>query len=87
LQCNAKNNINHAKSQYTFTAKVNFANSKVNNANIQYRHSGILFAQANGKLCFEVLKTFSVPENHLPCREQNTAEVGVFLERYSIIHS
>lgn len=24
------------------------------------------FASANGKLCFEVLKTFSVPENHLP---------------------
>jgi hypothetical protein len=35
-------------------------------ANAQSRLSGILFALANGKLYFEYLKIFSVPENHLP---------------------
>jgi hypothetical protein len=35
-------------------------------ADAQSRLSGILFALANGKLYFEELKIFSVPENHLP---------------------
>jgi hypothetical protein len=42
------------------------ANIKVNRAIAQSRPSGILFALANGKLYFEYLKIFSVPENHLP---------------------
>jgi len=57
------------------TAKSISADSKVctvipqvNGANAQSRLSGILFAQANGKLYFEELKIFSVPENHLPLR-------------------
>ncbi|MDR1865930.1 MAG: hypothetical protein LBR08_10220 [Bacteroidales bacterium] len=40
-----------------------------------------LFAQANGKLCFEYLKTFSVPENQLaPLPDAtggNASEVGI----------
>jgi len=73
------------KSRQKFTTKVNPAhckvsrtNSKVNGANAQSRPSGILFAPANGKLYFEFLKIFSVPENTCSCREQNTSEVSVF---------
>ena len=52
----------------------------INRANAQSRRSGILFAPANGKLCFEYLKTFSVPENHLPLQGvKNAAEVGIFI--------
>jgi hypothetical protein len=40
----------------------------VNRANAQSRLSGILFALANGKLYFEFLKIFSVPENTCSCR-------------------
>jgi hypothetical protein len=39
---------------------------------------GFSFAPANGKLCFECLKTFSVPENHLPLTGKNASEVGIF---------
>jgi hypothetical protein len=42
------------------------ANPKVNRAKAQSRPSGILFAQANGKLYFEFLKIISVPQNNLP---------------------
>jgi len=42
------------------------ANPKVNRAKAQSRHSGILFAHANGKLYFEFLKIISVPQNNLP---------------------
>ena len=48
------------------TSKVNQAIPKVNRAKAQSRHSGILLAQANGKLYFEFLKSISVPQNHLP---------------------
>jgi len=40
----------------------------VNEAYAQSRLSGILFALANGKLYFEFLKIFSVPENTCSCR-------------------
>jgi hypothetical protein len=40
------------KSRQKFTLKIPSANSKVNRAKAQSRPSGILFAQANGKLCF-----------------------------------
>ena len=53
------------KARQIFTVKVGGANSKVNGAYAQSRPSGILFAPANGKLYFEFLKIFSVPENHL----------------------
>ena len=46
--------------------KVNRANPKVNRAKNQYRASGILCALAHGKLYFEALKMFSVPQNDLP---------------------
>jgi hypothetical protein len=52
------------------SAKVNRVFSKVNKAYSQFRDSGILFAPANGKLYFEFLKIFSVPENTCPCRGQ-----------------
>ena len=58
--------------------KVGEADSKVSRANAQSRPSGILFASANGKLYFEFLKIFSVPENTCPCREQNASEVSIF---------
>jgi hypothetical protein len=58
--------------------KVGIAILKVNQANAQFRPSGILFAPANGKLYFEFLKIFSVPENTCPCREQKTSEVVFF---------
>jgi hypothetical protein len=54
------------------TGKVIPANTKVNKTNPKSigltpnPACGISFAQANGKLCFECLKTFSVPENYLP---------------------
>ena len=45
--------------------------------------------QANGKLYFECLKIFSVPENHLPHRPQRHGENALrsrrFLLRVSII--
>ncbi|MDR2385612.1 MAG: hypothetical protein LBD80_08150 [Tannerella sp.] len=56
------------------SVKVIPANTKVNKANTKSTGltpnpaCGISFALANGKLCFEYLKTFSVPENHLPRR-------------------
>ena len=50
----------------------------VNRANAQSRPCGILFAPANGKLYFEFLKIFSVPENTCPCREQKHSEVVFF---------
>jgi hypothetical protein len=60
-------------------SKVNNANMKVNRANSQSRDSGILCALAHGKLYFEFLKIFSVPENHLPLQGAKTrSEVGVF---------
>ena len=46
--------------------KVNTVISKVNRAKAQSRPSGILFAQANGKLYFEFLKRISGTQNHLP---------------------
>ena len=46
--------------------KVNKANPKVNRAKAQSRPSGILLAQANGKLYFEFLKRISGTQNHLP---------------------
>ena len=46
--------------------KVNPAIQKVSRANAQSRPSGILFAQANGKLYFERLTTFRAAQNHLP---------------------
>jgi hypothetical protein len=56
------------------TGKIIPANTKVNKTNSKSIRltpnpaCGISFAPANGKLCFEYLKTFSVPENHLPFR-------------------
>jgi len=52
--------------------------SKVNRANAQSRLSGILFALANGKLYFECLKIFSVPENHLPFQGVKTLPKSAF---------
>jgi hypothetical protein len=41
--------------------------------------AGFYSGGRNSKLYFEVLKMFSVPENHLPLiRGENTSEVGVF---------
>ncbi|MDR0506839.1 MAG: hypothetical protein LBH32_08510 [Dysgonamonadaceae bacterium] len=54
------------KSGYIFNPKVRQANSKVNRANAQSRHSGILFARANGKLCFAQLTSFCAAQNNLP---------------------
>jgi hypothetical protein len=56
---------------------------KVNRANAQFRDSGILFAPANGKLYFEFLKIFSVPENTCPCRGQKHSEV-VFFKMWNV---
>jgi len=40
----------------------------INKAFSQSRISGILCSSEHGKLYFEFLKIFSVPENPLPCR-------------------
>jgi hypothetical protein len=64
--------------------QVNPANSKVNGANAQSAHRRILFAQANGKLYFEYLKIFSVPENHLPLQGAKHLRSRCFLKRVSI---
>ena len=46
-------------------------------SNFSYRNS---LSRDNGKLYFEYLKIFSVPENHLPLQgAKNTSEVGIFL--------
>jgi hypothetical protein len=39
---------------------------KVNRANAQSRHSGILCASAHGKLCFALLTSYPAAPNHLP---------------------
>ena len=70
--------------------KCNRAITTVNRAIAQSRPSGILFAQANGKLCFEYLKTFSVPENHLLLQRVKTPPKSAFLSiiqllNYSVI--
>jgi hypothetical protein len=44
----------------SITGELNPANGIVNGANAQSRLSGILFAQANGKLCFDYTETLSV---------------------------
>ncbi|GAB6013498.1 hypothetical protein [Viscerimonas tarda] len=67
------------KAEKTGRAKVSLANIKVNRADAQFRDSGILFAPANGKLYFEFLKIFSVPENTCPCRGQKRAPKSAFL--------
>jgi hypothetical protein len=59
-------------------SKVNPANIKVNGANTQSRPGGILFAPANGKLYFEFLKIFSVPENTCPCRGRKMLRSRIF---------
>ena len=46
--------------------KVNKAIPKVNRAKAQSRVSGILSAQADGKLYFERLTSFRAAQNHLP---------------------
>jgi hypothetical protein len=52
--------------------------SKVNGAYSQSRPSGILFAQANGKLYFERLETFRAAQNHLPHKGgERTPKSGV----------
>ena len=66
-----------AKAQLTYS-KVSMANLKAERANAQSRSCGILFALANGKLYFEFLKIFSVPENTCACSGQNASEVSVF---------
>jgi len=53
--------------------------SNVNRAIAQSRPCGILFASANGKLYFEVLKIFSVPENHLLLQRVKTLPKSAFL--------
>jgi len=58
--------------------KVSAVLSKVNGANAQSRLCGILIAPAIGKLYFEYLKIFSVPENTCSCRGLNASEVSVF---------
>ena len=55
-----------AKTPHFAIPKVNKAIPKVNRAKAQSRVSGILSAQADGKLYFEFLKRISVPQNHLP---------------------
>jgi hypothetical protein len=45
--------------------QINRADRKVSRNTIQFRLSGILFATANSKLCFELLTSFSAAQNHL----------------------
>jgi hypothetical protein len=58
--------------------KVNPVYLTVNGADAQSRQSGILFAQANGKLYFECLKIFSAPENTCPCRGRKILRSRIF---------
>jgi hypothetical protein len=51
-------------------SKVNTAYQKVNLAYSQFCDSKILLSLDSGKLYFEFLKIFSVPENTCPCRGQ-----------------
>jgi hypothetical protein len=59
---------------------VNLANAIVNRANAQSRPSGILFAQANGKLCFDYTETFPYNQNPLPLQGAKTLPKSAFLE-------
>jgi hypothetical protein len=80
------------KSKYNFRTEVaglaisivNLANSKVNRANAQSRPSRILCALAHGKLYFEFLKIFSVPENHLLLQRAKTLPKSAFLVKYKV---
>ncbi|MDR0873121.1 MAG: hypothetical protein LBN27_06585 [Prevotellaceae bacterium] len=62
--------------------KVNRANSKVNRAYSQFRDSGILFRQRNGKLCFLQQTIVLAAKNNLPPRigrgEETHSEVVHF---------
>ena len=57
---------------------------QTNRANAQSRTGGILFAPANGKLYFEELKIFSVPENTCPCRGQKHFRSQCFYKMYNV---
>jgi len=59
--------------------KIGKTNSQVNRANPQSRLSGILCALAHGKLYFEFLKIFSVPENNLPLQGAKNTPKSYFL--------
>jgi hypothetical protein len=65
------------------TAKNSHANPEGNPAHAQSRPCGISFAPANGKLYFEALKIFSVPENHLLLRRAKTLPKSAFSNRNS----
>jgi hypothetical protein len=87
LQRDFKKQIHHAKKYVQIDKSSRFSypnnqslNSKVNRANAQSRPSGILCALAHGKLCFEYLKTFSAPENHLPLQGAKTPPKSAFFE-------
>lgn len=69
-----------ARVNNTFST-VNNVYPQVNRAYSQFRDSGILFAPANGKLYFEFLKIFSVPENTCPCRGQKRAPKSCVFNR------
>ena len=59
-------------------------NSEISCANAQFRRSGILIAPAIGKLYFECLKMFSVPENTCSCRERKMLPKSAFFGMYNV---
>jgi hypothetical protein len=63
---NGRPKVNNVSSETNKAySKVSRANSTVNKANAQSAER-ILFAQANGKLYFALLTSFSAAQNHLP---------------------
>ena len=56
------------KTQYIPIPEDDTIRCKVNKAIDKSRLSGILFAPANSKLYFEVLKIISAPQNNLPLK-------------------
>jgi hypothetical protein len=67
--------------------KVSMASMKVSKANAQSRGSGILFAPANSKLYFAVLKMLSVPQNNLPRVGEGNAPKSHFHQKQSPLKS
>jgi hypothetical protein len=63
---------------------VNNADSKISRAYSQFCGSKILLSLDSGKLYFECLKIFSVPENHLPLRVQKRAPKSCVLVKISV---
>jgi len=88
LQQNFKKHIKHGKTRYIFKKEDHPKGNKVFMADDKARRVGILFAPANGKLCFVQQTTFLQHKTTCPraevAGEKTLSKVGVSFN-YSVI--